>query len=67
MEKILTERDLEDLSEPTRSTALEFLWLLRENGYSEELALRLAFHGACEVGGNAAVSEPEPPLGGRRG
>jgi hypothetical protein len=57
METILTERDLEDLSEPTRSVAFEFLWLLRECGHSEEFALRLAMHGAYEFDAIAAASE----------
>lgn len=49
MKDTLTERDLEELSEPTRSTAFELLWLLRESGHSEELAVRLAFRGAQEA------------------
>jgi hypothetical protein len=49
----LTERDLEDLPEPTRSAAFEILWLLREGGYSEDLALRLALRGAHEAQANA--------------
>jgi hypothetical protein len=48
----LTEQDLDDLSEPTRSAAFEILWLLRESGYSEELALRLALRGAHEAQAN---------------
>jgi hypothetical protein len=57
METILTERDLEELSEPARSVAFEFLWLLRESGHSEEFALRLAMHGAYEFDAIAAASE----------
>jgi hypothetical protein len=45
----LTERDLDELSEPTRSTAFELLWLLRESGHSEDLAIRLALRGAHEA------------------
>jgi hypothetical protein len=44
-----TERDLDGLSEPTRSRAFELLWLLRESGCSEELAIRLAVLGAQEA------------------
>jgi hypothetical protein len=46
---MLTERDLEQLSEPTRSKALELFWLLRESGHSDELAIRLALRGAHEA------------------
>jgi hypothetical protein len=66
METTLTERDLEELSEPARSTAFEFLWLLRESGYSDDLALRLALRGACEADADAAAPEPEPSPAGRR-
>jgi hypothetical protein len=41
-----SEADLEDLPEPTRSRALELLWLLREGGHAERAALELARHGA---------------------
>jgi hypothetical protein len=44
-----TEQDLDELSEPPRSTAFELLWLLRESGHSEELAVRLALRGAHEA------------------
>jgi hypothetical protein len=49
VQNMFTERDLEQLSEPTRSTALELFWLLRESGYTEELAIRLALRGAHEA------------------
>jgi hypothetical protein len=50
----LTERDLNDLPEPTRSKAFELLWLLRESGLSEKLAIELAWRGAREVQGPGA-------------
>lgn len=64
MNATLTERDLDELSEPTRSTALELLWLLRESGHSEDLAVRLAFRGAQEAHatrrGGVAAAAPDP-------
>lgn len=48
MKTARTERDLDELSEPMRSTAFELLWLLRESGYSEDLAIHLALRGAQE-------------------
>lgn len=41
-----SETDLDDLPEPTRSRALELLWLLREGGHAEHAALELARRGA---------------------
>lgn len=49
MKTRLTEHDLDELSEPTRSTAFELFWLLRESGYSEDLAIRLAWREAHEA------------------
>jgi|KBSMisStaDraftv2_1062788.scaffolds.fasta_scaffold3395063_1 hypothetical protein len=52
MDTLLSERDLKELSEPARTKAFEFLGLLRESGYPEQLALGLALRGArdAEVG-----------------
>ncbi|MEO8182059.1 MAG: hypothetical protein ABI895_24760 [Deltaproteobacteria bacterium] len=64
MKTSLTEKDLDELSEPTRTTALQLLWLLRESGHSEELALRLALRAAREAemdpqnGGDTAANRP---------
>jgi hypothetical protein len=49
MNALLSERDLDALSEPARAKAFEFLGLLRESGHSEQLALGLALRGAREA------------------
>lgn len=49
MKTTLTEEDLDELSEPARSTAFELFWLLRESGHSEALAIHLALRGAHEA------------------
>jgi hypothetical protein len=53
MDTLLSERDLEELSEPARTKALEFLGLLRESAYPGQLALDLAWRGARDA-------EPSP-------
>ena len=63
MDALLSERDLEELSEPARTKAFEFLGLLRESGYPEQLALGLALRGARD----AEVSLRESGHFGARG